>query len=441
MGAPTSGFAADIFMQALERRALTTFANPPRIWKGYVDDGWAVILLMFLMAFLDHLNALHRRIRWTHEEMVERCLPYLDAATKAEEDGELTFNIYRKPTHTNQYLNFDSNHHVGHKLSVVRTMNIRAESLITKEEDVESEKALLKEAFLNCKYPLWAINYHESVKNKEKKQEEEPPIGKVVAPYIKSTSEKLAMIFKKYNLVTIHKPINKLKGKVCTMKQPVHPMDRDGAIYDVNCKKHTPDPKTILYGGESDRPTKERGYEHRAVSAHDATKCHSCVPFEVEPEAINEPEPPIRRSNRNKGRVNYADLANTGTRTSILDSQDETLEPAEVRRSQRIASKPAVNYARMNQGPKHLTIGKSEPSKHFVEFDHEDDDLTITPIDYSQNYYHRGLKEAIRIYEKWPCINQDEGRTYLPPIYHNLLSRPPAKPEMTNIQDETTNRP
>ena len=68
------------------------------------------------------------------------------------------------------------------------------------------------------------------MKNKEKKQEEEPPIGRVVAPYIKSTSEKLAKIFKKYNLITIHKPINKLKGKVCTMKQPIHPMDRDGAI-------------------------------------------------------------------------------------------------------------------------------------------------------------------------------------------------------------------
>ena len=153
---------------------------------------------MFLMAFLDHLNALHRRIKWTHEEMVDRCLPYLDAATNVEDDGELTFNIYRKPTHTNQYLNFDSNHHVGHKLSVVRTMNIRAESLITKEEDIESEKELLKEAFTNCKYPLWAINHHESVKNKEKKQEEEAPLGRVVAPYIKSTSEKLAMIFKKY---------------------------------------------------------------------------------------------------------------------------------------------------------------------------------------------------------------------------------------------------
>ena len=122
-------------------------------------------------------------------------------------------------------------------------------------------------------------------------------------------------------------------------------MDRDGAIYDVNCKKHTPDPETILYGGESDRPTKERGYKHRAVSAQDATRCHSCVPFEVEPEAINEPL--IRRSNRNKGRVNYADLANTGTRTSVLDSHEETLEP-EVRCSQRIASKPAINYARMN---------------------------------------------------------------------------------------------
>ena len=33
--APTSGFAADIFMQALERRALETFVSPPRLWRCY----------------------------------------------------------------------------------------------------------------------------------------------------------------------------------------------------------------------------------------------------------------------------------------------------------------------------------------------------------------------------------------------------------------------
>ena len=95
---------------------------------------------------------------------------------------------------------------------------------------------------------------------------------------------------------------------VYTMKQSIHPMDRNGAIYDVNCKKHTPDPETILYGGESDRPTKERGYEHRAVKAQDAIKCHSCVPFVVESETI-EPELSIRGSKRNMNRINYVDLA------------------------------------------------------------------------------------------------------------------------------------
>ena len=96
------------------------------------------------------------------------------------------------------------------------------------------------------------------MKNKEKKQEEEPPIGRVVAPYIKSTSEKLAKIFKKYNLITIHKPINKLKGRVCTRSSLFIPWIEMVPYYEINCKKHTPDPETILYGGESDKPTKKQ---------------------------------------------------------------------------------------------------------------------------------------------------------------------------------------
>ena len=198
-------------------------------------------------------------------------------------------------------------------------------------------------------------------------------------------------------------------------------------------KKHTPDPETILYGGKSDRQTQERGYEHRAIKAHDATKCHSCVPFEVESETITEPS--IRRSNRNTNRMNYVDLANTGSRTTQANREDMIFEP-EVQRSQGIANKTSINYAKLNQGPKHLTIGNTEPSRHFVEYEHDDDDLTITSRDYSQNHYHRTLKEAIRIHEKWPCLNLDEGRTYLPPIYDNLLSRPSVKPKMSNIQNE-----
>ena len=114
---------------------------------------------------------------------------------------------------------------------------------------------------------------------------------------MKSVSEQLAKVWKKYGIETIHRPVNKLKGLVCSMKQPVHPLDRDGVIYDVDCRVHTTEPGKTLYIGETDRPQKERGCEHRIISNSDATKCHSCVPFEVNaPPQIEEP----RRSQRQR---------------------------------------------------------------------------------------------------------------------------------------------
>ena len=48
-------------------------------------------------------------------------LPFLDVCLCRESDGSVTTSVYRKPTHTNQYLPSDSHHPVAHKASVVRT--------------------------------------------------------------------------------------------------------------------------------------------------------------------------------------------------------------------------------------------------------------------------------------------------------------------------------
>ena len=53
-------------------------------------------------------------------------IPFLDTIVKPEADGTLSITVYRKPTHTDQYLQWDSHHHLSAKFSVIHTLSHRA---------------------------------------------------------------------------------------------------------------------------------------------------------------------------------------------------------------------------------------------------------------------------------------------------------------------------
>ena len=57
----------------------------------------------------------------------------------------LQVSVYRKPTHTDQYLVFDSHYPLEHKLSVIRTLFHRAETVVTTPEDKDSELKHVKQ--------------------------------------------------------------------------------------------------------------------------------------------------------------------------------------------------------------------------------------------------------------------------------------------------------
>ena len=56
MGSCISPILADIFMEFVEHRAISTFHTPPKLWVRYVDDTFCVIEQQYAEEFYKHLN-------------------------------------------------------------------------------------------------------------------------------------------------------------------------------------------------------------------------------------------------------------------------------------------------------------------------------------------------------------------------------------------------
>ena len=67
-----------------------------------------------------------------------------------------SITVYRKPTHTDQYLQWDSHHHLSAKFSVIHTLSHRATTVCSKPELLQQEKDHPRKALTKCKYPKWA---------------------------------------------------------------------------------------------------------------------------------------------------------------------------------------------------------------------------------------------------------------------------------------------
>ena len=78
------------------------------------------------MSFI-HLNSINPNIQYTLEleDTKGQGLTFLDTIT-TRSDTQIQVNVYRKPTHTDHYLDFHSYHPLCHKRSVVNTLLRRA---------------------------------------------------------------------------------------------------------------------------------------------------------------------------------------------------------------------------------------------------------------------------------------------------------------------------
>ena len=144
MGGPVSSTTAEADTQSYECAAITIALHPPKIWERFVDDVYSILKRTHLKNFFYHINNLHQNDKFTMEEESNGELAFLDTLLKRN-NGEISVSVYRKPTHTDQYLHYSSHHQTSCKERVVSSLFNRAYPIITNKDDLHKKKARIKQ--------------------------------------------------------------------------------------------------------------------------------------------------------------------------------------------------------------------------------------------------------------------------------------------------------
>ena len=159
MGSPVSPVVANLCMEVIEESAIATSTTPPKVWKRYVDDSFVIIKEHSVSKFHDTLNAVDPKISFTIETENNGQISFLDTLI-TRKNGTVTIGAYRKPTHTDRYLDFNSHHELKHKISTASTLLHvnRALNLQSTAEGVRKELTYVSNALKSNGYPSATIS-------------------------------------------------------------------------------------------------------------------------------------------------------------------------------------------------------------------------------------------------------------------------------------------
>ena len=249
MGSPVSPIVANLYMEYLEQKALSTAPHSPRFWHRFVNDTFVIQKEVNKQDFLQHMNSVDPSIRFTMEDnKKDGSIPFLDTIVKPEPDGSLSITVYRKPTHTDQYLQWDSHHHLLAKFNVINTLSHGAKTVCSRPELLEQEMDYLRKAVTKCKYPQWALDKVEKRLNKSTSEvidgvnnqgttvaqavtNEVKTKGHIVIPYTQGLCESIKKICGRYGIQTHFKGGSTIRNLLVSPKDKDSMVNQSGAIY------------------------------------------------------------------------------------------------------------------------------------------------------------------------------------------------------------------
>ena len=232
------------------------------IWRGTKDE---------LELFVWTLNGIEHRLQFTLEVEMDGYLPFLDVGIM-KENGKFLTKVYRKPTHTQQYINWVANHPKNMLLGVLKGLIHRAHVLCDRKEDLLKEFALLKDVFISNGYPeklvlktleeSWAKETMKAVLKGVGQQlevENEKGYFEVLhAPYVRGFSEGLQRRLRRLQVGLVPKTGETIYSNLCKLKQKGDMQDCKDVVYSVPCGECG-----VRYIGETGQHFSERRSQHK----------------------------------------------------------------------------------------------------------------------------------------------------------------------------------
>jgi hypothetical protein len=102
----------------------------------------------------------------------EAAIPFLDVLV-IRKGTALTTKVYRKPTHTGRYLNFNSDHPPHVKRGIIHSLNDRASTICQERQDLLVEANNLRRDLQLNGYPQGFINTVVRSKGSSRQKKEE----------------------------------------------------------------------------------------------------------------------------------------------------------------------------------------------------------------------------------------------------------------------------
>ncbi|KYN16034.1 hypothetical protein ALC57_11718, partial [Trachymyrmex cornetzi] len=190
--------------------------------------------------------------------------------TIIKNNNTLEYDWYHKPTFSERYLNFLSQHPISQKRGTIIGMVDRA-FLLSVPKYHKKNLIFVVETLLNNDYPVDFIfnTINERLKsliyNKTSKQKvmTETPVEVVkkswfLVPFVSKISEKFKDITKNLNMSMAFFSLNKLNSFIKTHKDPLPNISKKNVVYKINCNDCD-----ASYVGQTKRKLKTRITEHR----------------------------------------------------------------------------------------------------------------------------------------------------------------------------------